>query len=77
MSATASITTCNDADKGMLGYAEANVATLAWVINDAEQLVLFDNDTAIPVDLDSTTEWITIWVTAQYFSDSDEVMASV
>ncbi len=62
--------TLHDHGKGMIGFAQQSGSTICMAIDDNQQLQLVrgDNDTvpsATPVPLDSATEWITVWLTAQ------------
>jgi hypothetical protein len=64
----------HDQNKGMLGFAEQGVATVAMAIDDLGQLLLLDdadsdgetNPPATPIALPSTVEWLTVWLTAQH-----------
>ncbi len=72
----------HDANKGMLGYAEDGVATISMVIDDFEQLLLLDDEGTVagvvPISLMGiTTEWLTVWLTAQYDSVLGETVVSL
>jgi hypothetical protein len=53
-------------NKGMLGYAERDVATLNFAIDDLQQLRFFDNESAAGTyALGSGTDWVTLWMAAK------------
>jgi len=68
--------TLHDQVKGMLGYTELNVGAVTMAIDDNQNLLVLDNSNIVDIGGDGT-EWITVWLTAQYLPDTGETIVAL